>query len=131
MLDGNSRSDEELRKKLASYVFEPEETLQEFYDLCLGEGEFYHNGFHYSIYWSNNSLKNGFDICFQDLNNPAVAYLNGNEEQIPFETFATRAELISQFKLKNDGRTILEYYCDYFKKPRMLLPPVPTDYPDV
>lgn len=129
MLDKNSEKDKALIKKQASYVFEPDETIQEFYDLCLSEGEFFHNGFHYSIYWTE-TLEKGFDIYCQDLNDPAVAYLTGYEEPIPRETFATRAELVSQFRLKNDGRTILEYYCDFFKLPRMLVPPVPTDYPN-
>lgn len=123
--------DEELRKKYASWEWEPDPTIQEFYDLCLNEGEFFHNGFHYSIYWANNSLKDGLVICCQDLNDLSVAYLYGNEEQIPYENYQTRADLLSQFRLKNDGRTILEYWCDYHHKPRLLVPPAPTDYPNV
>jgi len=121
----------ELVNKLSLATFEPDEDFQELYKMCLNEEEFYHNGFHYSIFLANNSLKNGFDICCQDLNNPDTAYLEGWEDQIPYENFPTRMDLISKFKLKNDGRTLLEYWCDYFHKPRLLVPPVPADYPNI
>lgn len=117
------------RKKSASWTWDPDPTIQEFYDMCRDENDFYHNGFHYTLLWSE-TIEHGFDVACQNLNDLNVAYLIGWEEAIPRESFKSRMELISRFRLKNDGRTILEYYCDYYHKPRLLVPPVPTDYPN-
>ncbi|MCI5523635.1 MAG: hypothetical protein MR449_05820 [Spirochaetia bacterium] len=122
-----SPRDDETIKSMASEIFEPDEDFQDLYDMCRDESDFCHNGFHYSIFWGGK----GFVICCQDLSNPEIARLEGFEEQIPYEYFKTRADLITQFKLKNDGRTLMEYWCDYFHKPRLLVPPTPTDYKDV
>lgn len=125
--DKERKLQEEFRQIYLKYNWEPDPTIQEFYDMCLNEAEFFYKGFHYWILLSENNK--GFDVAYQDLQDLSIAYLEGWENQIPREHFGTRVELISKFRLRNDGRTILEYYCDFYKKPRILVPPAPTDYP--
>lgn len=127
--DKDRKLQEEFRQIYLKYDWEPDPTIQEFYDMCLNEDEFFYKGFHYSLLWSEG--RKGFDVAYQDLRDLSIAYLEGWEKQIPREYFETRAELISNFRLRNDGRTILEYYCDFYNKPRILVPPVPTDYPNL
>lgn len=126
-----SKSEKELNETLKKIIWKPEDTIQELYDLILSEGDFDHKGFEYHFVQHGDYIKDGWDVFIIDLNDDAQAFSENWNETCPREFFKTRAELISQFHLKNDGRTILEYYCDYFKKPRLLVPPVPTDYPEV
>ena len=111
-------SDELLREKSEIYnvTWHPEETPEEFYLLCLDEGEFTHNGYLYNIGYTEP----GWEVWIESL--------DGAQER---EHFDTRQQLISQFRLRNDGRTVLEYMCDYYHVPRILCPPVPEIYPDL
>ena len=110
--------DELLRKKAKVFnvTWHPEETPEEFYLLCLGEGEFAHNGYLYDIVDADP----GWEVWIESLDGA-----QGKEH------FTTRQELISQFRLRNDGRTVLEYICDYYHVPRILCPPLPEIYPDM
>lgn len=45
----------------------------------------------------------------------------------PFEHFDSMADVISKFKIRDDGRTFLEYICDNCGVPRILVPP-PSEY---
>lgn len=124
-LEEKRKIEREIDMQIAKYQFEPEEDFQELYNFILGEGEFAHNGYWY--YFAH--LCPGWAIIIEDLNDENRGSVNECYTTWPREQFATRADLVSQFKLRNDGRTLLEYWCDYFHKPRMLFPPVPKYYP--
>ncbi len=70
--------DEELREMCARWTWDPDPTIQEFYDMCRDENDFYHNGFHYTLLWSE-TIEHGFDVACQNLNDLSVAYLIGWE----------------------------------------------------
>ena len=121
---------DEWYKKQVDEVFsktdwEPEEkTMYEFYEMINFNGhfEFSHKGFEYFITFDIDSEKKDIWIVYErDFSNPEIAYKNDwdIEPQTPYKTLE---ELIFEFKLKNDGRTIAEYVCDYLKIPRLLLP---------
>lgn len=116
-------------EKIENIEWHPESTVQEIYGLILCEGDFAHRGFEYHFVQHGEFITDGWDIYISDLSKGGR--LDNWQDICPKEFFKTHAELISLLHLKNDGRTILEYYCDYFKKPRLLVPPVPTDYPEV
>lgn len=46
----------------------------------------------------------------------------------PYEHFDSKADLITNFRLRDDGRTILEYLCDKCGEPRLLVAPFPVNY---
>lgn len=121
----------ELNKTLKKIIWKPEDSIQEIYDMILSEGDFDHKGFEYHFVQHGEYIKDGWDIFIVDLDNDTQVFSSNWYDFCDRESFKTRTDLISQFRLKNDGRTILEYWCDYYKKPRLLVPPVPTDYPNV
>ena len=117
----------DLAKQYAKEVFNPEENFQDVYDTIMCEGDFLHNGYFYSFIYNEP----GWGISYFDLTDAVGFFYGGCNRKCPAEYFDTRAELVSTFKLRNDGRTILEYYCDYLQIPRLLVPPVPKVYPDL
>ena len=116
----------EMLKYTASKVWKPEETIQEFYYGLLSEMEWDHNGYGYYI----DHTVPGWDIYYRNWND-AKDVSAPYWEVCPHEHFDTRADLTFNFKLKNDGRTPAEYICDYYGKPRILVPPVPEYLPDI
>ena len=125
-LDLSDPSDAETVKYVASIVWKPEETIQEFYEGLLSEMEWNHNGYGYYI----DHTVPGWDIYYRNWND-AKEVSAPYWEVCPHEHFETRLELAFNFKLKNDGRTPAEYICDYYGKPRILVPPVPEYLPNV
>ena len=57
----------------------------------------------------------------RDLNDPKYAY-NAGWDIEPRTDYPDLPSLIFGFKLKNDGRTIAEYCCDFWRQPRLLVP---------
>ena len=84
--------------------------------------EFFHRGY---LYGFNHECLKGepeqWQIFIRDLSNPKVAY-NSVWWNEPYLGYPNLPSLIFEFKLQNDGRTIAEYCCDYWKQPRMLVP---------
>ena len=92
-------------------------TLDEFYESCVDETDFGHNGIWYEVAWGEEG---GWDIYFMD----KEFYINNRKwyETAKKEHFETLCDLAFNFKLKNDGRTIAQYICDYNKIPRYVVP---------
>ena len=84
--------------------------------------EFYHDGY---LYGFNHECLKGepeqWQIYARDLTNPKFAY-NSVWWNEPYSVYPDLPTLIFEFKLQNDGRTIAEYCCDYWKQPRILVP---------
>lgn len=98
--------------------------IQELYsDLYFNRNfEFYHKGYLYSFDSECSKDKSElWQIYYRDLSNPEYAY-NSIWENEPHSDYPDLPTLIFEFKLKNDGRTIAEYCCDYWKQPRILVP---------
>jgi len=92
-------------------------TLDEFYDSCDSETDFNHNGIHYDVGWGDDD---GWDIYYM----PIDFYRNNSNwyETAPKEHFKDLCDMVFNFKLKDDGRTIAEYICDYQKIQRYAVP---------
>ena len=108
--------------------YEPDEDFEEIYGLILSEGEFGHRGYWYGF---QHISPKWWDIIIQDMNNPEQA---GDEQwynHCPRVKFESMRDIVSQFKLLNDNRTLLEIYCEYYGKQCPLILPPPKRYPDV
>ena len=98
--------------------------IQELYsDLyCNPVFEFFHRGFLYSFDSEFKKDKSQlWSVYYRDLKDPKYCY-NSIWENEPHSDYPDLPSLVFGFKLKNDGRTIAEYCCDYWKQPRILLP---------
>ena len=60
-------------------------------------------------------------IYDRDFSDSRVAYKTDWDIE-PRTDFPDIPSLVFGFRLKNDGRTIAEYCCDYWKQPRLLVP---------
>lgn len=84
--------------------------------------EFCHNGHNYFITVDVDKNKNQVWVIYdRDYSNPAIAYKCDWDVE-PHIEFEDLPALVFGFKLQNDGRTIAEYCCDYWKQPRILVP---------
>ena len=84
--------------------------------------QFTHKGFTYDFDYDCDEVHpNMWRIRWRDLSDPNFAY-NYVWETEPYLDYADLPSLIFEFELKNDGRTIAEYICDYWNQPRTLVP---------
>lgn len=92
-------------------------TLDEFYEECDGEPWFEHMNWHYEIAWGD---EDGWDVYIL----PEKEYTTNRKwyETAPKEHFKDLCDLVFNLKLKDDGRTLAEYICDYQKIPRYAVP---------
>lgn len=127
----NKKLQDEIIEKLLNEKWVPESCLQEFYYFCrTSEIEFCHKGHDYFISWDSDDKNNKYWCIFdRDLTNPLYKY-NTIWEKEPRTDFKNLSDLAFSYKLKNDGRTIAEYICDYNKVPRILVPEPVDERPD-
>lgn len=122
-------SDIEWMKKVAEenkkLIWDVEQTcIQELYsEICFNmHFEFCHNGHNYFITFDEDKDENQLWVIYdRDYSDPKVAY-KCNWDIEPRTDYKDLPSLIFEYKLKNDGRTIAEYCCDYWKQPRLLVP---------
>lgn len=118
-----------LKKKVdeifSKQKWEVEETcLQELYSgICFSlHYEFCHNGHNYFVTVDVDESKNQIWVIYdRDYSNPKVAYKCDWDIE-PRTDYPDLPSLVFEFKLRNDGRTIAEYCCDYWRQPRILVP---------
>ncbi len=84
--------------------------------------EFCHNGHEYFITIDKDSGKNQIWVIYdRDFSDSKVAHKCDWDIE-PREEFKDLPSLVFEYKLKNDGRSIAEYCCDFWKQPRLLVP---------
>lgn len=108
-----------------SVEWKVEETcVQELYsDILFNQHyELTHKGHEYLITFDSDGNGKQIWVAYdRDLSDPKYAY-NAVWETEPRADFSDLPSLIFGFKLQNDGRTIAEYCCDFWKQPRILVP---------
>ena len=109
-------------KNIISQKWEPEKNIEEFYNAFNFTRHYglYHNGYEYFITFDVHENKERIVIYSRDLSDEKYAY-NSSWENEPKNYYDDVTQLAFNFKLQNDGRTIAEYICDYYGKPRILL----------
>ena len=70
--------------------------------------------------WTKKKILYGF-IYDRDFSDSKVAYKTDWDIE-PRSDFPDIPSLVFGFKLKNDGRKIAEYCCDFWNQPRILVP---------
>lgn len=100
-----------------------ESCIQELYSNILFNMhyEFTHKGYEYFITFDFVNKKQIWRIYERDLSDSKYCY-NTIWETEPRIDYSDLPALVFEFILKNDGRTIAEYCCDYWKQPRILVP---------
>jgi len=117
---------EYLDKVIAEVIgqeWEPESCMQEFYSefFVSPHYDFYHKGHEYFItVEKDNNRKDIWIIYDRDLTDDNYKY-NSIWENEPKASFSDLAELAFNYKLKNDGRTLCEYICDFNKLDRLIV----------
>lgn len=93
-------------------------TLDEFYESCDSEPYFEHNGFHYEIQWAESG--EGWDVYVM----PVELYASDRNwcEKSNVIHFKDLCDLVFHLVLVNDGRTLIDYICDYQKIPHYAVP---------
>lgn len=125
-----SFNDKEYLDKLNAEMMDAEwdvdgtKSIQELYSTLYFNRifEFYHKGHLYSFDSGFTEKKSElWQIYDRDLSDARYCYNSvwGNE---PHSDYPDLPSLIFGYKLKNDGRTIAEYCCDYWNQPRILVP---------
>ena len=110
---------EYLDKVIAEVIgqeWKPESCMQEFYS------EFFVSP-HYEYFITvekDNNRKDIWIIYDRDLSDDNYKY-NSVWENEPKASFSDLAELAFNYKLKNDGRTLCEYICDFNKLDRLVI----------
>ena len=121
----NSNFKKKVDEIFSKQVWKVEEScIQELYsEICFNlHYEFCHNGHNYFITIDVDEKKNQIWVVYdRDYSNPDVAYKCDWDIE-PRTDFSDLPALIFGFKLQNDGRTIAEYCCDFWKQPRILVP---------
>ena len=115
---------DEFNAKMMNTEWKVEEScIQELYSTLYFNTsfEFYHKGHLYSFDSEIGNKTELWQIYDRDLNNPTYAY-NCYWDNEPHFDYPDLPSLIFDFKLRNDGRTIAEYCCDYWKQPHILVP---------
>lgn len=102
-------------------IWEPDDEFLEetFY---IGHMGIIHLGHEYFITWDKDSEDNTIWVIYDRDYSDAKYRYNIFWENEPRTDYPTLQELLFYYKLKNDGRTIAEYICDFNKKPRLLMP---------
>lgn len=103
-----------------------EQKIQEFYDDVSSEPDYYIGNYGYHPIMADGS---GWDVYIEDMNRKDMETAHWQAVS-PHEHFKDRVDLISHFKIKEDGRTVLEYICDECGEERLLVPPLPIIAPD-
>lgn len=113
---------DKLLEKLRNQKWQPESCIQEFYSEVNFNGHynFYHNGHEYLITFDEIENEDVCVIYDRDLFDSKVAY-NTEWESEPKEIFKDISELTFYYRLKNDGRSLSDYICDYNKVERNIL----------
>ena len=96
----------------------------------IGHMGLIHLGHEYFITFDKDDGNNTIWVIYdRDYSNPKYRY-NIFWETEPRADYPTLQDLLFNYKLKNDGRTIAEYICDFQHKPRLLMPEeiIPAKY---
>lgn len=110
--------------KYGEIVWNPEESLEEFYDGCDGEPDWYHKGVYYGIAYADDGRK-GWFVYIRDYLNEDIP-TEDNWDKVPKEFFPNLTSLAFELRLLRDGRTIAEYICDYNGLERYVVPVPPS-----
>jgi len=99
----------------------PGSSIQAFYNDCLSDISFCHKGHEYFIFQNLELKDKPWTIFDRDLSNAEFAsnIIWGKEPRFDYKDIS---ELAFDFKLRNDGRTITEYICDFNSCDRILVP---------
>lgn len=109
---------------IISQKWEPESCMQEFYSEFFVSPHygFYHNGHEYFITIDADEKQKVIWVIYdRDLSDEKEKYEDcWNDEQR--EEYPDLPTLAFNYKLKNDGRSIADYICDYNKQEHLLMP---------
>lgn len=111
-------------EKIIQQEWTPETCIQEFYSTFYVSPhyEMYHRGHEYFITIDiDKDGKQVWIISDRDLTDERFKY-NIVWDDEPTSYYVDLPTLIFEYRLKNDGRTIAEYICDYNKTPRNCVP---------
>lgn len=109
---------------IISQEWQPESCMQEFYSefFVSPHYNFYHKGHEYFITFDKDEeYKDVWVIYDRDLEDENYKY-NTFWEDEPKAMYKNLPELAFCFRLKNDGRTLCEYICDFNNMERLLVP---------
>lgn len=101
-----------------------DEAIRELYYDILSEADYYIGDYCYHFIMGDES---GWNVYIEAIDRKDAETVHW-QLVCPFEHFETRMDLITKFKILNDGRTFLEYTCDECGEPRILVPPQPENY---
>lgn len=115
-------------QEMVESVWEPTEeghSFQAFYEYIIGEVNthywFCHNGHEYFLTFDFDANHNQIYVIYdRDLKDPR--FFGGCWENEPRSDYDKLEDLIFNYVLKNDGRTIAEYLCDFWGVQRPLFP---------
>lgn len=111
-------------EKIITQKWEPGSCIQEFYSefFVTPHYGFYHNGHEYFITTDEDENKHEIWVIYdRDLSDENVKYKDSWDIE-PKEKFSDLPTLAFEFKLKNDGRSIADYICDFNKQEHLLMP---------
>lgn len=98
--------------------------IQEFYSEVLFTGHygFYHKGHEYFITWDCNAVGEKVYVIYdRDLNDP-LYFEKSSWDIEPRMEYPSLPDLCFCFELKNEGKTIADYICDFNGRDRCLFP---------
>lgn len=95
--------------------------IQELYGAIECEGEWEIGKYLYHFIMGDIA---GWNVYIEEMASPDEKWF----ENCPHEHFDSKMDVITQFHIRDDGRTFLEYLCDVFGEPYVLVPPTPEDY---
>ncbi len=121
----NAKWKNKIDEIFSKQIWEVEEScFQELYGTIIFNLHygFCHNGHEYFITTDVDKEKNPIWVIYdRDFSDSKVAYKTDWDIE-PRSDFPDIPSLVFGFKLKNDGRTIAEYCCDFWNQPRILVP---------